>query len=243
MSIPLGSALRESITFDSPPDELAAGPEAVSKLKQMSNPNLFAKVKQAGAWSPDFCEQVAPQANRYAMSMVGCWSDAEELVQEAFCRLIDASQKKELDDGDLGKNSVIKNTTRTESSSKAILFATIRNLSIDQLRKQSRRPYVTTDPSQIPDKHNSNDESRFRNLEATVEASISQLPENWSDALQLKINGELSYEEISKILNATHAQVRTWIYRARKQLQIDLKKNGLIDFEPNSQHSMVEKKQ
>ncbi len=72
------------------------------------------------------------------------------------------------------------------------------------------------------------DESRTeQQLETQIEQWLEQLPPEWADALKLKVNGQLSYAEIADVMNATHAQVRTWIYRARRQLETELNKTGI----------------
>jgi RNA polymerase sigma-70 factor (ECF subfamily) len=160
---------------------------------------------------------IAPQATRYAMSIVRVWADAEEVVQEAFCRLLQSDRFS-------------TNSDRvTDGLDKALLFTTVRNLAIDQLRKQKRRRFEPMDVGQIPNAKVHSDESRLQQLELGVQAILKDLPTQWSDALQLKINGGLSYSEIADVLKATHAQVRTWIYRARKQLEKELYEQGLLN--------------
>ena len=147
------------------------------------------------------------------MSIVRRWSDAEEIVQEAFCRLIQADQNRE---------------TTLNTNSNALLFTTIRNLAIDQLRKQGRRRFETIETSQLAARTNGSDNERLAKLELGVEEILQQMPEQWSEALQLKVNGGLSYAEITRVLQATHAQVRTWIYRARQRLAEELSQKGLL---------------
>ena len=55
------------------------------------------------------------------------------------------------------------------------------------------------------------------------------MPKEWAESLNLKIHAKLSYQEIADVLDATHAQIRTWIYRARKQLALDLEAKGLLE--------------
>ncbi len=201
MSIPFDSA------FSGTGSKLKSTPENVER--QTNTDRAFRNPES-------FCEGIAPQATRYAMSIVRVWADAEEIVQEAFCRLIQSNRGSE--------NPGLE----IDSSSKALLFATVRNLSIDQLRKQKRRRFEPLDVAQLPGKKVPFEGSRLWQLELGVQAILKDLPNQWSDALQLRINGDLSYDEIASVMGATHAQVRTWIYRARKQLEKDLDKQGLL---------------
>ena len=186
---------------------------AISELSSVSDAEPNPQAGETSPWTDRFCDQVAPQARRYAMSIVRRWNDAEEIVQEAFCRLIQADQHRE---------------TTLNTNSNALLFTTIRNLAIDQLRKQGRRRFETIETSQLAARTNGSDNERLAKLELGVEEILQQMPEQWSEALQLKVNGGLSYAEITRVLQATHAQVRTWIYRARQRLAEELSQKGLL---------------
>lgn len=163
---------------------------------------------ESGWLDDQFCADIAPHANRYAQSIVRRWSDAEEIVQEAFCRLI---QKGEI----------------STPNRKSLLFATIRNLSIDLLRRKGRLKFEPI-ANWNPPSDSLNSGEQLQQLEYTVDQIMAELPDNWSAALNLKVSGGLGYEEISKVLGATKDQVRIWIYRARKQLSQELRKRDFI---------------
>jgi len=211
MSIPFDSAVTGSVSDQ----EEKSGPESgIADRKSESGHN------ENGTPSARFCSEIAPQATRYAMSIMRRWSDAEEVVQEAFCRLIQSGKLNQLQPDCPGK---------PESGGRAVLFATVRNLSIDRLREQGRRKYESFDASQIASSRFNTNETQLARLETGVQAVLKEMPSEWADALQLKMNGKLSYDEISNVLGATHGQVRTWIFRARKQLAKDLKRQGLLN--------------
>ncbi len=177
---------------------------------------------ETGTFDASFWNEAAPQATRYAMSIVRCWSDAEEVVQEAFCRMIES--------GTLDANQPDPTHTQQPLSGiRAILFATVRNLSIDRLRKLGRRKFENFDSHEIAANASNTYPAQLERLENGVLEGLKNMPGEWADALQLKINGDLSYQEISNVLGVTHGQVRTWIFRARKQLAKDLKQKGLLD--------------
>ena len=212
MSIPFDSAITGSVPEQA--EKPGREPAIVDRnLDTLRNPN--------GAVSAVFYEELAPQATRYAMSILRSWNDAEEVVQESFCRLV-ASRRSE-------KPIQLQQCSTGESGNKAVLFATVRNLSIDWLRKQSRRKFDRFDAGQIASNPSNTHAGRLEQLETGVQAVLKEMPSQWADALQLKMNGDLSYGEISQVLEATHGQVRTWIYRARQQLAKELKRLGLLD--------------
>lgn len=237
MSIPIDAALKQSVQSDALPNNMAVQ-ECVSEQVEAVQPDSVQSRLDSGlsrtpsiadAVLQSFCDEVAPQATRYAMSIVRRWVDAEEIVQEAFCKLIDSRHFE---------FSVNSQETNTESEAKvkakkALLFKTVRNLAIDRLRKNKNRSIEAVDTHLIADPnrngHSDPHGKRLEQLESCVEAILKTMPSQWSEALQLKINGELSYQEISEVMNATHAQIRTWIFRARKSLHAELKQQGFLD--------------
>jgi RNA polymerase sigma factor (sigma-70 family) len=56
-----------------------------------------------------------------------------------------------------------------------------------------------------------------------VRAAIDKLPEHFRSALVLCEYENMSYEEIAKALNASVPQVKTWLFRGRRQLAEMLK--------------------
>jgi len=58
---------------------------------------------------------------------------------------------------------------------------------------------------------------------AKVREAIAKLPDHFRAALVLCEYEDLSYQQIAEALNATVPQVKTWIHRARRQLEGMLK--------------------
>ncbi len=154
------------------------------------------------------------RACRYAYWMLGNDCDAEEVVQEAFVRLTQRERK-----GDL---------LECESRFAGLLFTTVRNLSIDLLRKRGRRRQVPLSSVNEPTTSDI-DQSRVDQLQQTINRLIEELPDNHAEALKLKTSGDLTYEQIAEVLDCTKAQVRTWIFRARQQLAKKLAEQGWLD--------------
>ena len=219
MSIPFDAALKQSVGTGGVPNE-ATAQRTVSQMDKPLESDLIRDTEKANNSSHGFCDEVAPQAKRYAMSIVRNWGDAEEIVQEAFCKLVESENIK-------SQNEL---TDQFQKVNKSLFFTVVRNLAIDLVRQKSRRKFEAVDQHQITDPKREN-AGQLQKIESSVEAIMERLPDQWNDALKLKINGQLSYEEISQVMNATRAQVRTWIYRARKQLQKELKQQGFL--EPN----------
>jgi len=198
MSMPFDSAISDAKEF----------------VSESAEPHPETECGESCALDARFFDQHAQRATRYAMTLIRCWADAEEVTQEAFCRLIE-------------KGTIAK--AESESAARAILFTTVRNVSLDRLRKQGRRKFEPFEEQKVANKEASSGDAGLEQLEEGISAAMLELPDEWAEALQLKVNGGLSYAEIAGVLSATQSQIRNWIFRARKQLQAELKKSGLLE--------------
>ncbi|MHC4945789.1 MAG: RNA polymerase sigma factor [Planctomycetota bacterium] len=151
---------------------------------------------------------------RYAYSLLKNLSDAEEAVQEVFCRLLAPLSRGEVDPSRGGFS--------------AFFFKALRNLCIDMLRKSRGTKHLPIESASGVAAQPAVEASRQAGVVDTVRRSIEALPPNHGDALKLRLNGRLSYEQIAEILDCSRAQVRTWIYRARRQLEEDFQNEGLF---------------
>ncbi|MEM7457084.1 MAG: RNA polymerase sigma factor [Planctomycetota bacterium] len=199
------------------------------------------------------CAQYAPQGTNYAMAMVRNRADAEEIMQEAMVRLLSRSSRTnaptveagEQDsneeqggsaEGEDNRAEGYQQALRSEKTFPRLFFVTVRNLCIDLIRKRKTRSSISIDAgpgleiSQSAMQANSSVPGAGElELRDAVNECVDELPQNWREALKLKTSGELSYAEIAEILGATHAQVRTWIFRARRQLERELCNKGLLE--------------
>ncbi|MFH0944150.1 MAG: RNA polymerase sigma factor [Planctomycetota bacterium] len=155
-------------------------------------------------------EQYASRGMRYAQTLLGNESDAEEAVQEAFCRLLSPFRER-----------------RPAPSPRAFggtFFRTLRNLSIDCLRRRQHRDHVPL--SDLPEPPVARDaEGLASRDDSWLERAMERIPRQQLEALGLRVDGALSYDEIASIMDCTRAQVRTWIFRARRQLALELERS------------------
>lgn len=200
-------------------DTLQSGPESyvlpdLTPIDEtMSSAQVYSKSESLVATLfPEYRQRVC----RYAQWLLGNESDAEEIVQESFVRLAQREQK----------GHVIEN----EKQFAGLLFTTVRNLTIDLHRKRGRRRQVSLGSVSEPVAHY-HDQSSAHQLNEQIAELIQDLPENWAEALKLKLTGELTYDQIAEVLQCTKAQVRTWIFRARRQLSTELAKRGWLEEE------------
>ena len=177
----------------------------------------------AAIYGPDgygvLYEEYAGQGLRYAYSLLTNRNDSEDVVQEAFCRLLPPPAHEDRCDG----HSVAAGFA-------PLFFATVRNLSLDVLRKKSRRRDVSLEASGLVPaaRVRPGHADRALGLRQAVETSFATMPSQWADALRLRSDAKLSYAEISHVLDITLDQVRTWIYRGRRHLERDLEQAGLL---------------
>lgn len=135
-------------------------------------------------------------------------------MQEAFCRLLMSRHRAEVSD-----------------NFAAVFFTTVRNLCIDVIRRRQKRPTmsiveIASEPT-CPSESN-----ELAQLHGAIRDAIDSLPEQWADALRLRVDGKLPYDEIASVLKCTKPQVRTWIFRGRRQLERELAKQELLTDDP-----------
>ena len=143
-------------------------------------------------------ERYSKDVYRYAFWLAGSADDADDITSETFARAW------------VGREEI-----RTETV-KAYLFAIARNLYLKGWRQTKRRTDLSPDhidwkpaPEQIV-------ESRLE-LQRAMDA-IQSLPEADRAAFLLRVQHELPYEEIARILQVPLTTVKVKIHRARLKL-------------------------
>ena len=143
-------------------------------------------------------ERHSKDVYRYAYWLSGSADDADDITSETFARAW------------VGREEI-----RTEMV-KAYLFAIARNLYLKGLRhikRQSDLDPLHPDPKPAPEQQV---ESRLE-LEHAMDA-IQALPETDRAAFLLRIQHELSYDEIARILQLPLTTVKVKIHRARLKM-------------------------
>ncbi len=154
-------------------------------------------------------DRYAQRGVNYAFGMLGGRSDAEDVVHEAFCRLMSPRQRHRLGE--------------SQGQLTAVFFLTVRNLALDTIRRRKTRRQETllSEVVSEPTESKTSEVAELRDL-------VDQLPLDWSAALKLRVDGKLTYAQIAEISGCTLAQVRTRIYRARKSLAQELTRRGIL---------------
>ncbi len=149
---------------------------------------------------------------------------AEDLAQETFLRVFKSASRYE-----------------PKASFKSWLYTIATNLSRNEIRNRARRKtYFLEDMvGENEDVYDSEFmiDTRFqpdilyekKERQQFIKKTLKQLPENQRLALTLVTYQELSYEEISEILNCSVGAVKSLLHRARQNMKKLLIKAGIGD--------------
>jgi RNA polymerase sigma-70 factor, ECF subfamily len=143
----------------------------------------------------------------YALVLTRNRTDAEDLVQETYVRAMPA----------MGK-------VREGSNIKSWLFTILRNLWLNQLRKQRNGPQNVEIEDGVanyivePSK-DSHDLCVSKRETAQVRTAIQELPLEFCEIILLREYEELSYQEIASVLDCSIGTVMSRLGRARAKLR------------------------
>jgi RNA polymerase sigma-70 factor (ECF subfamily) len=142
--------------------------------------------------------ETAPRAMAYALSLLRDRHQAEDVVQDCYCRLL-----AKRDVYDLPRDGL------------KLLIKSITNASINH---QTRRRLVATLDQPVPDDEPSPDQNLMqRELEQAVAAGLERLPVTHRAALEMKSLGH-SQQEIAEALGITVSHAGVLVHRARQSL-------------------------
>jgi len=148
-----------------------------------------------------------------AMTMMRNPTDAADLTQEAFIRLMRALP-----------------TYRAETKFTTWLYRLVVNLGLDELRRRSRRiDPMTLDDEAAPDPPDPSlaaDPLHHATLSEDAErvrAAVQDLPISQRLALTLYYFDDMTYEEIANVMNVPLNTVKSHIHRAKSKLAVALR--------------------
>ena len=110
---------------------------------------------------------------------------------------------------------------------RAWLYSIARNKAIDLLRKKKNNIPATLDENLIDPQEGPEEAWLAKERAAQVEEVLAELPEHFRQALYLRYQQELSYEEISCILNIPVSSVKTHLHRGKEKLRQILERRGM----------------
>lgn len=141
---------------------------------------------------------------RLALSYVKNEAEAEDICQEAFCKLLDCGERFAADE-----------------NCRAWLFRVTINLS-KNLRRSKRFAFLELDET-IPAAHDFSDE------ETALWETVSKLPPKYRAVIHLHYYEGYSVKEIAEMTGSTVSTVTTRLARARDKLRKMLLKEGVYN--------------
>ena len=150
--------------------------------------------------------------------MVGDLSEAEDLAQTTFVQVYRFADRY-----------------REDARFSTWLYTIARNLCLNEIRRRQRHPADSLEsvrdrdddraPQQQADPRSPSppDELLRTELEGKVQAALEALPPNQRLAVLLCRDGDLSYEDIGKILGCSVSATKSLIHRGRETLKKRLK--------------------
>jgi len=162
----------------------------------------------------DLYERYAPEVYRFSFWLSGNAADAEDITSETFIRAWTGSER-----------------IRTETV-KAYLFTIARNLYLKQLRQSKRQVDLDANHASL----GSNPaELVGQRMELTaVLQQLQKLPEVDRAALILRVQYELPYAEIARVLNLSLANAKVKVHRARLKLAAARTETEVNEYDRNS---------
>lgn len=145
-------------------------------------------------------DSYAPDVYRFALWLAGDRFEAEDITSDTFIRAWTHSSP-----------------IRTETL-KAYLFTIARNLYLEKLRKEKRRLTLEEshpDPAPGPD-----EVAEAQGQLQRIGSFLQTLPEVDRAAFLLRVQGELSYAEIARVLDLSLAASKVKVHRVRKKLLV-----------------------
>jgi RNA polymerase sigma-70 factor (ECF subfamily) len=174
-------------------------------------------VRRACAGEPQAVEYVCLYFEKplfgYLYGMLRNAHSAQDAVQETLLRLFRMTREGRIN----GQPALMR----------SLVFSIAHNVAIDELRRTKNWAMPTRMPTAPPNPV----ESALAREQ--INQALAQVPASHREALMLRVWGELSYAEIAETLGATQAEVKIWLYRARKRLAELLDRDGQY-IEPKS---------
>ncbi len=99
------------------------------------------------------------------------------------------------------------------------LFKIANNLFLDHVRK--RRPESLDALREVGDDAGAEDPALVRlGTGLALAEALAQLPVSWRQALVLRHDDDMSYEEIADVLGVPLGTAKTWLFRGRERLKV-----------------------
>ena len=166
----------------------------------------------------NFCGGPSVLASECGLMTKAEYNECVDTYADGVFRFIRKQMRNEHSAQDVVQNSfeiLWKHRTDVDfEKAKAYLFKVAYHNMIDQIRK--RKKEIITD--ELPETQMSMN-NHYSGLKEVLDEALGKLPEIQKASVTLRDYEGYSYEEIGKILDLSDAQVKVYIFRARKALR------------------------
>jgi RNA polymerase sigma-70 factor (ECF subfamily) len=177
------------------------GNQQLEQLEQLDDETLMDRYCAGDIDAFDVLfQRYTPRLVRFLTNMVGP-AQASDIAQITFIKVHENRHRY-----------------RLGSSVPSWVFTIARNTALDHIRSAPRRREVFG----IETEHAADTPSRDKLRDEQVRAAISKLPDDQQQVIMLHWFGELTFEEVGKVVGATGAAVRVRAHRAYKKLRVTL---------------------
>lgn len=154
-------------------------------------------------------EKYQDQLILFIYTYVDNFHTAEDLMEDCFVDLL-----------------VQRPKFKGESSFKTYLFQIAKFKAYRQLKNQKRFLLLTTDESEadLAEEATALDDLVQGQENQALHQAISELPQNYRQAIQLFYFEDMTYEEIGKIMGKSKKQIDNYLYRAKSTLKEKFRK-------------------
>jgi RNA polymerase sigma factor (sigma-70 family) len=142
---------------------------------------------------------------RYALRLTGDDNDAEDIMQELAIKIWESGIEFD----------------KIENK-EAWCMSVTRNMCIDKIRSNKKKNFESLDSVSFKESDHSirpDQELETKDLTCKLKKLINSMPENYKSVIQLREIEEMSYKEISVIMQTDIQNVKVFLFRARKLLQ------------------------
>ncbi|USG63907.1 sigma-70 family RNA polymerase sigma factor [Brevibacillus ruminantium] len=150
---------------------------------------------------------------RSAFYILGNEQDALDAAQEALIRIY-----RKL------------NTYQEKAKFSTWVQRIVSNVCMDKFRAKKETVSIDEHELVIPDRNNVEDEILLSSLSEDIKTAIDKLPKQYRMVVVLRYLEDFSYQEIAEILELPLNTVKSYLFRARQQLQellYDYQKGGI----------------
>lgn len=145
----------------------------------------------------------------FFLRLTGNPEDAEDLTQELFVAIFRSAGRY-----------------RSEAPFKAFFYRIASNLSASHLRKRKLRAAPSIDAMaeqgiDVASTRHEDDPALSlggREMRRRYEEALAELPRDWRIALELRVTGELTYEEIAGAMGKSVSAIESILVRARERI-------------------------